>query len=80
MNIWHKLHGGMYGQLKKKYKRTCCQARNIDTRIPSVIAGLAPMTRQSGQWGGKVFIQGGRKHLPDALYMPAVVTDGIIQI
>ena len=38
------------------------------------------MTRQSGQWGGKVFIQGGRKHLPDALYMPAVVTDGIIQI
>jgi transposase len=37
------------------------------------LAGLAPMTRQSGQWSGKAFIQGGRKHLRDALYMPALV-------
>lgn len=37
------------------------------------LAGLAPMTRQSGQWNGKAFIQGGRKHLRDALYMPALV-------
>ena len=37
------------------------------------LAGLAPMTRQSGQWNGKAFIQGGRKHLRDALYMPAGV-------
>ncbi len=37
------------------------------------LAGLAPMTRQSGQWSGRAFIQGGRKHLRDALYMPAVV-------
>lgn len=37
------------------------------------LAGLAPMTRQSGQWRGKSFIQGGRKHLRDALYMPALV-------
>lgn len=37
------------------------------------LAGLAPMTRQSGQWQGKAFIQGGRKHLRDALYMPALV-------
>ena len=37
------------------------------------LAGLAPMTRQSGRWRGKAFIQGGRKHLRDALYMPAVV-------
>ncbi|MFK5998168.1 MAG: transposase [Rhodobacterales bacterium] len=37
------------------------------------VAGLAPMTRQSGQWSGKSFIQGGRKHLRDAIYMPAVV-------
>ena len=35
-------------------------------------AGLAPMTRQSGQCNGKAFIQGGRKHLRDALYMPAL--------
>jgi len=37
------------------------------------LAGLAPITRQSGQWRGKAFIQGGRKHLRNALYMPALV-------
>lgn len=37
------------------------------------LAGLAPMTRQSGQWNGKAVIQGGRKHLRHALYMPALV-------
>ena len=37
------------------------------------LAGLAPMTRQSGQWRGKSFIQGGRKLLRDTLYMPALV-------
>lgn len=26
------------------------------------LAGLAPMVRQSGQWSGKAFIQGGRKN------------------
>ena len=31
------------------------------------------MTRQSGKWRGKARIQGGRKHLRDALYMPALV-------
>ena len=44
------------------------------TRKPvASLAGLAPMTRQSGQWKGTAFIQGGRKHLRDALYMPALV-------
>lgn len=37
------------------------------------LAGLAPMTHQSGQWRGKSFIQGGRKIVRDALYMPALV-------
>lgn len=37
------------------------------------LAGLAPITRQSGQWQGKSFIGGGRKPLRDALYMPALV-------
>lgn len=31
------------------------------------------MTRQSGQWRGRAFIQGGRKFLRDALYMLALV-------
>ena len=37
------------------------------------LTGLAPVTRQSGQWQGKSFIGGGRKPLRDALYMPALV-------
>ncbi len=37
------------------------------------LAGLAPVTRRSGQWRGHAFIQGGRKFLRDALYMPALV-------
>jgi transposase len=37
------------------------------------LTGLAPMTRQSGKWHGKATIQGGRKQLRDALYMPALV-------
>lgn len=37
------------------------------------LAGLAPMTRQSGKWRGKAFIQGGRASVRKALYMPALV-------
>ena len=37
------------------------------------LAGLAPMTRQSGSWRGKASIRGGRATLRQALYMPALV-------
>ena len=37
------------------------------------LAGLAPVTRQSGKWQGKSFIRGGRAPLRQALYMPALV-------
>ncbi|MBB2167641.1 IS110 family transposase [Gluconacetobacter aggeris] len=37
------------------------------------LAGLAPITRQSGTWRGRSFIQGGRATLRQALYMPAIV-------
>ena len=37
------------------------------------LAGVAPHTRESGQWKGRSFICGGRKPLRDALYMPALV-------
>lgn len=37
------------------------------------LTGLAPMTWQSGKWSGEATIQGGRKQLHDALYMPALV-------
>ena len=37
------------------------------------LAGLAPVTRQSGRWTGRAFIRGGRASLRQALYMPALV-------
>ena len=45
----------------------------LSNKAVASLAGLAPMTRQSGKWRGKAFIQGGRKFLRDALYMPALV-------
>ena len=37
------------------------------------LAGLAPVTRESGHWKGRSFIQGGRHRVRRMLYMPAVV-------
>ncbi len=51
----------------------CPEIGTLGRKQAASLAGLAPMTRQSGQWRGKAFIQGGRKHLRDALYMPALV-------
>lgn len=39
----------------------------------AALAGLAPFTRQSGQWRGKSFIGGGRKSVRSALFMGAMV-------
>ncbi|MGX0904305.1 transposase [Roseovarius sp. MBR-79] len=51
----------------------CPEIGTLSRKQIASLAGLAPMTRQSGQWRGKAFIQGGRKFLRDALYMPALV-------
>lgn len=45
----------------------------LDPKQAASLAGLAPMTRQSGQWRGKAFIRGGRAALRQAVYMPALV-------
>ena len=37
------------------------------------LVGLAPFTRQSGQWRGKSFIGGGRPSVRRALFMGAIV-------
>lgn len=37
------------------------------------LAGLAPISRQSGKWQGKERIQGGRANLRRAIYLPAIV-------
>jgi transposase len=45
----------------------------MDAKRTASLAGLAPITRQSGNWQGKSHIQGGRAPLRQALYMPALV-------
>jgi len=44
-----------------------------DRREIAALAGLAPFTRQSGQWRGKSFIGGGREVVRTALFMGAMV-------
>lgn len=46
---------------------------DLDQRQIASLAGLAPITRQSGNWRGRAFIRGGRALLREALYMPALV-------
>lgn len=45
----------------------------LDRRQIAALAGLAPWTRQSGQWKGKSFIGGGRARVRSALFMAAMV-------
>ena len=45
----------------------------LSGRQAAALAGLAPITRSSGQWRGRAFIGGGRANLRRALYMPALV-------
>ena len=45
----------------------------LDRRKIVALVGLAPWTRQSGQWRGKSFIGGGRASVRAALFMGAMV-------
>lgn len=45
----------------------------MEARQAVALAGLAPITQQSGKWNGHVHIQGGRAGLRKSLYMPALV-------
>ncbi len=45
----------------------------LDRREVAALAGLAPFTRQSGQWRGKAFIAGGRSTVRGPLFMGAMV-------
>lgn len=45
----------------------------LGARQVASLAGLAPITRQSGTWQGRAFIRGGRAQIRRALYMPALV-------
>ena len=44
----------------------------LDAKAAASLAGLAPVARESGQWQGKRFIQGGRARARRLLYMAAV--------
>jgi transposase len=44
----------------------------LDRREIAALAGLAPWTRQSGQWRGRSFIGGGRASVRAALFMGAI--------
>lgn len=46
---------------------------SLENKCVASLAGLAPMARDSGRHHGKRFIRGGRAHLRQALYMPALV-------
>jgi transposase len=45
----------------------------LEAKQAASLAGLAPYSRESGQWKGHSFIGAGRKLLREALYMPALV-------
>jgi transposase len=45
----------------------------LQRRQIAALAGLAPWTRQSGQWRGKSFIGGGRASVRSSLFMAAMV-------
>ncbi|MDB2552514.1 transposase, partial [Paracoccus sp. (in: a-proteobacteria)] len=46
---------------------------SMDGKEAASLAGLAPITRESGRWKGQSRIGGGRRALRRALYMPALV-------
>jgi transposase len=46
---------------------------SLDRRKIAALVGLAPWTRQSGQWRGKSFIGGGRKSVRSVLFVAAMV-------
>lgn len=45
----------------------------LTSKTAGSLAGLAPVTRESGAWRGTSWIQGGRRRLRRLLYMPALV-------
>jgi transposase len=46
---------------------------SLDRRKVAALVGLAPWTRQSGQWKGRSFIGGGRADVRTALFLGAMV-------
>ncbi len=47
---------------------------SVDNKQAASLAGLAPVTRQSGGWSGRARIGGGRRQVRITLYMPVVAS------
>lgn len=45
---------------------------SIDAKSAASLAGLAPRTRQSGQWRGRAYVHGGRQRVRRMMYMAAL--------
>ena len=45
---------------------------HLDAKAAASLAGVAPITRESGQWKGRSFIHGGRARVRRMLYMAAL--------
>jgi len=45
----------------------------LDGKEAASLAGLAPISRQSGNWRGRESIKGGRANLRSAIYLPSLV-------
>jgi transposase len=67
---WTRLRGRL--ETRTLALTECLELGTVGRKRIARLAGLAPMARQSGRWQGLAFIQGGRRPLRDAPYMPAV--------
>ena len=59
-------------QIERQIKALDPELADLRPRALASLAGLAPVTRQSGTWQGRSFIQGGRFRVRQLLYMPAL--------
>jgi transposase len=77
--IWSKNEGlmssvpGIGPNIARTLMAELPELGSLDRRKIAALVGLAPWTRQSGQWRGKSFIGGGRAPARAALFMGAMV-------
>ena len=64
---------GIGDQISRTLLAELPELGTLDRREIAALVGLAPWTRQSGQWRGKSFIGGGRAPVRSALFMGAMV-------
>ncbi|WP_145619376.1 transposase, partial [Nitrospirillum bahiense] len=78
-SVWSKNEGlmssvpGVGPNIARTLMAELPELGSLDRRQIAALAGLAPWTRQSGQWRGKSFIGGGRAPARSALFMGAMV-------